>query len=124
VKQKNVAGMKPAHFRAAVANIMRRVLVDYARARKTAKRGGSRRRLPLDGLLACMENHSADLLMLDEALDRLATFDERKCHVVVLRFFGGLTMEEVAAALQVRLRTVERDWTAAKAWLRTELNRE
>ncbi len=110
-----------AHFFSVAAQALRRVLVDHARGRMRAKRGGGRARLQVDeGLIAAYEQ-SVDLLALHEALGRLADEDEQRARVVELRFFGGLTIEEVAAVLGVSVRTVERQWRYARAWLYREL---
>jgi len=119
--QRNVTTMDAPHFRAAVANVMRRILVDHARSRLTQRRGGGAPILPLDTLVAQVERRGFTLPALDEALERLAHLDHRKSRVIELRFFGGLSVEEVSSVLCVRRRTVERDWTFAKAWLRNEL---
>jgi RNA polymerase sigma factor (TIGR02999 family) len=100
---------------------MRRILVDHARARRAAKRGGGRRRTEFDDAFAVFEERAIDLVALDEVLNRLAEVDERKSRVVELRFFGGLSVEETSRVLNIPLRTVERDWTFAKAWLRSKL---
>jgi RNA polymerase sigma factor (TIGR02999 family) len=102
---------------------MRRILVDHARAHKAEKRGGQEQRLPLDGALAFTEEKGADLLAMDEALTRLNLRDPRLGRVVELRFFGGLSEEEVAEILNVSTRTVKRDWNVARAWLFKEINR-
>ena len=111
-----------AHFFAVCAQLMRRVLVDEARSRKAAKRGGHAVHVPMDEHLIPSPESPVDLLALDEALDRLAVFDARKCRVVELRFFGGLDVEETAAALDVSPQTVLRDWRLAKVWLFRELS--
>jgi RNA polymerase sigma factor (TIGR02999 family) len=96
---------------------MRRILVDHARQRRAAKRGGARSRLPLDEIVLDFQQRAADLQLLDDALTALAEVDPRKAQVVELRFFGGLTAEQVAQVLDISLRTVNRDWELAKAWL-------
>jgi RNA polymerase sigma factor (TIGR02999 family) len=108
------------HFLAVSARLMRRVLVDMARAKKYQKRGGGAEAVTLDEALVVVEP-GRDLVALDEALDGLAKMDERKARVVEMRFFGGLTVEETAAALSVSPDTVMRDWRLAKAWLLREL---
>jgi RNA polymerase sigma-70 factor (ECF subfamily) len=110
------------HFFAVAAQLMRRILVDYARSRKAAKREGGRQRLELTDVLAVSDDRLDEILSIDEALGRLAELDPRKCRVVELRFFGGLSEEEVADVLNVAPRTVRRDWNFAKAWLHGELN--
>ena len=110
-----------AHFFAIAANLMRRVLVDHARRRDAEKRGGSGLRLTLDEGLAVAKETDVDLLAIDEALDRLAKIDAQQARVVELRFFSGLTVDETAAALGVSPKTVKRDWSVARAWLRREI---
>ena len=112
-----------AHFFAVCAQLMRRVLVDMARARNAQKRGGHAVHVPVDERAIANPEPPVDLLALDSALDRLAAFDARKSRVVELRFFGGLDVEETAAALDVSPQTVMRDWRLAKLWLVRELNR-
>lgn len=111
------------HFMAVAARAMRRILVDHARARGYQKRGGDLARITFDeGLFVTTETRE-DLVALDEALNELTTFDERKSRVIELRFFAGLSVEETAAVLQVSPDTVMRDWRLAKAWLSRELRR-
>jgi RNA polymerase sigma factor (TIGR02999 family) len=114
-----------AHFYAVAATMMRRVLIEGARARKRLKRGGGEgRRLTLEPSLALAPaSQEVDLLELDEALTKLARLHERQARVVELRFFSGLSVEETAHALEVASRTVEDDWAIARAWLRRELGR-
>jgi RNA polymerase sigma factor (TIGR02999 family) len=108
-------------FFAAAAIAMRRILIEYARRRLAAKRGGGQRALSIDETTLAV-NESADaLLALDEAITRLAAVDERVARVVEYRYFGGLTEDETAEALEVTSRTVRRDWVKAKAWLYNEL---
>jgi len=110
------------HFLAMVTTIMRRVLVDYARARATLRRGGKRMRLAIDELAdSDTDRHDLDLLILDEALKRLARIDARQAKVVEYRQFGGLTLDEIAAEMDLSARTIDREWTCAKAWLFREL---
>ena len=109
------------HLFAAAAQAMRQVLVDHARTRDAAKRAGGRGRVPLDDVLAYFEAQHLDVIALNEAVDRLFTRDERQGLVVVLRFFAGLSIAEVAAALDVSAATVEGDWRVARAWLRGQL---
>jgi RNA polymerase sigma factor (TIGR02999 family) len=106
-----------AHFFGLSARLMRRVLVDHARARGYQKRGGEMKRVTLDGKDFAASDNPVDVLAIDRALDRLAAIDERKCRVVEMRFFAGLTVEETAAALNVSTDTVKRDWRIAKLWL-------
>lgn len=114
-----------AHFYAVASRAMRHILIDYARSRRAEKRGGAQIRVPLTDDLAAVDGAAGDggvdLISLDEALTRLAERDERMGRVVECRFFGGMTAEETAEALGVSLRTVERDWTRAKAYLYQEL---
>ena len=110
------------HFFAMSARLMRRILVDHARSRKAQKRGGPLRALSLEEALLVSPERGSDLVALDDALKALAAFDARKCQVVELRYFGGLTAEESAEALQVSRETIMRDWRLAKAWLLRELS--
>jgi len=103
------------------ARLMRQILVNHAHHRRTLRRGGDRARVALDPTLAMFEDRCVDLLALDDALDRLAALDARQARVVELRFFGGMTVEETAGALGTSVRTVEREWTLARAWLRREI---
>jgi RNA polymerase sigma factor (TIGR02999 family) len=112
------------HFIHVAARAMRNVLVDHARAKKSDKRGGDRRRQPLDPLLAHYEQSQLDLLALDEALERLGQMDEQLARIVELRFFAGLTIAETAPLLGVSTPTVERGWRVARMWLRRELPSE
>jgi RNA polymerase sigma factor (TIGR02999 family) len=110
-----------AHFLAMAARVMRRILVDSARARRFQKRGGGARVEPLDQERISVEEPSRDLVALDDALTALASIDPRKSRVVEMRFFGGLTNDETAEVLHVSAETVRRDWRLAKAWLLGEL---
>ena len=120
VEGKAVAWQDRAHFLAVSARVMRRILVDFARAKNYQKRGGGAQAVTLDEALVVAEP-GRDLVAIDEALDTLAKMDERKAKVVEMRFFGGLTVEETAVALGVSPDTVMRDWRLAKAWLMREL---
>jgi RNA polymerase sigma factor (TIGR02999 family) len=111
-----------AHFFAVSAQIMRHILVDHARARRSSKRGAGLQRLPLDEALAVCAEQDVDLVALHDALTDLATMDSRKARVVELRFFAGLSVEETANILNVSRETVLRDWRLAKAWLLAELS--
>jgi RNA polymerase sigma factor (TIGR02999 family) len=113
-----------AHFFAVAAQIMRRIMVDHARQRHALKRGGGAIRVTLDECAAVTQTRAAELLALDEALEKLARFDQRKAKVVEMRYFGGLTMEEIANVLKIHVNTVMRDWTAARAWLFAALSGE
>lgn len=115
-----------SHFFAAAAGAMRRILIDHAEKRRTLKRGGDRRRVPLEAVDlpagARLDDRGLDdLLALDRALGRLRQLDERQARVVECRFFAGMSIDEVAEALDVAPATVKRDWTAARAWLNREL---
>ena len=106
-----------AHFFGICARLMRRVLVDHARSRGYQKRGGGAQRVTLDERVLAAPPMDVDLLALDVALEQLAAVDERKCRVIEMRFFGGLSVEETATALNVSTDTVKRDWRIAKLWL-------
>ena len=120
--QKDVAWTGRTHFFAIAARIMRRILADYARQRNAGKRGGGRPHLSLDEELHVTDSQCALIEGLDEALQRLAQLDSRQAQVVEMRFFGGLTEEEIAEVLGVSSRTVKRDWMMARAWLYGELH--
>jgi RNA polymerase sigma factor (TIGR02999 family) len=117
---KNVHWQSRAHFFAVSAQLMRRILVDFARTQSYAKRGGGALQVTLDEALVSGEK-GADIVALDEALRSLAELDERQSKVVELRFFGGLSIEETAEVLKVSEGTVRRDWSLARAWLHREL---
>jgi RNA polymerase sigma factor (TIGR02999 family) len=111
-----------AQFFAIAATTMRRILVDYARTRKRLKRGGGHQPVPLEEAESFLTDEEADeMLALDAALDRLAALAPRVVQVVQCRFYSGLTLEETAQALEVSVKTVQRDWIAARAWLRKEM---
>ena len=112
------------HFVAAAAQLMRRIMVDHARERRSLKRGGGAVKVTLDEAAFVTESRSEELLALDEALERLAVQDPRKSQIVELRYFGGLTVGETAEFLKLSQRTVEREWTMAKAWLYRALSEE
>ena len=120
----NVDWQHRAHFFAAAAQIMRRILLDRARSRVAAKRGGNAARINLDEVPDVSTERAGELIALDDALRALAGIDPRKARVVELRFFGGLTVEETAAILKVSPDTVMRDWIMARAWLLSELSGE
>ena len=109
-----------SHFLALAANTMRRVLVDHARAAKAEKRPGGHEQVEMNSRVQVAEQQ-VDVLNLNEAMDKLAVFDQRLADVVEMRFFGGLSFEEIAEALGISLRTAKRDWALAKSWLDTEL---
>jgi RNA polymerase sigma-70 factor, ECF subfamily len=118
----NVNWEHRAHFFAVSSQIMRRILVDGARARATAKRGGGVPRVNLDEIADVSSGRGDELIVLDEALERLADLDPRKARIIELRFFGGLSVEETAAVLKVSSDTVMRDWRLARSWLLLELS--
>jgi RNA polymerase sigma factor (TIGR02999 family) len=110
-----------AHFLAVAARVMRRILVDHARARRSEKRGGHVANVTFDEALLVSSEPRQDFVALDEALEVLAKFDKRKSRVIELRFFGGLSVEDTASVLKVSPATVMGDWRLAKAWLRREM---
>ena len=112
-----------AHFLAMSARLMRRTLVDHARAKGYQKRGGDAVRVTFDDMAVAAKERGHDLVALDDALELLAKVDERKSRVVEMRFFGGLTVEETASVLKVSVDTVMRDWKLAKVWLSRELKK-
>jgi len=112
-----------AHFFAMSAQLMRRILVDFARSRGSQKRGAGAVHLSLDEVASVCQEPDPNLLALDDALKALAAFDERESKVVELRFFGGLSAKETAEVLKVSVETVQRDWRLAKIWLLRELSR-
>jgi RNA polymerase sigma-70 factor (ECF subfamily) len=118
----NVHWQNRAHFFALSARLMRRILVDFARSRRYAKRGGGAQPVCLDDSLAVARKPSPDVVAVDDALNALAKIDARKSQVVELRFFGGLTADETAEVLKVSPETVRRDWKLAKVWLLRELS--
>ena len=113
-----------AHFFALAAQVMRHILVDYARNRQREKRGGGSARIGLEDALNLSSHFDPELIALDETLEALAKKDPRKGLIVELRYFGGLSIEETAEALGVSATTVRREWTMAKAWLRREMRKE
>lgn len=124
VDQKHVHWKNRAHFFALSAQLMRRILVDHARKRNYAKRGGGANKITFDEAMVVSPERGKDLTALNDALERLATIDERKSKVIELRFFGGLSVEETAEVLGVSPLTVKRDWSMAKAWLYNSLSNE
>jgi RNA polymerase sigma factor (TIGR02999 family) len=110
-----------AHFFGIASTAMRRILVDHARAKRAAKRPGSQQKVDLDTAPLLTVPHSDEIIALDLALDKLSQFDARQSRIVELRYFGGLTSEEVAETLGISVITVQRDWAVAKAWLHGEL---
>ena len=121
VDQKNTHWQNRAHFFGIAAQIMRRILMNYARDRHRLKRGGGAIQVSLSEVDLVSGTKASELLALDEALDRLSAIDERKARVVEFRYFGGLSVEETAEVLQVSSITVMRDWNMAKAWLAREI---
>jgi len=113
-----------AHFFAVAAQLMRRIMIDHARQRRALKRSGGAIRVTLDECAAVTQTRADELLALDEALEKLAAFDQRKAKVVEMRYFGGLTMEEIAHVLKIHVNTVTRDWTTARAWVSAALSGE
>lgn len=111
-----------AHFMAIAAGVMRRVLVDHARAHQAHKRGGLRRQVTLHDEFENLSSAPLDILALNEALDRLALLDQRQSKIVELHFFGGLSFEEIAEVLGVAVRTAKRDWSMARSWLHIQLS--
>ena len=124
VDQSRVGWRGRTHFFAVGAKVMRRLLVDHARSRQRQKRGGGRERLVLHDDMKISPQSDEDLLDVDEALDKLAKVDPRQAEIVEMRFFGSMSVQEVASVLGVSKRTVEGEWTMAKAWLRRELSNE
>jgi RNA polymerase sigma factor (TIGR02999 family) len=122
VDQTRVNWQNRAHFYGIASRMMRRVLIDHARSHATEKRGGGTIRLSIDDVQVSLEERATSFVALDEAMKRLEQMDERKCKVVELRFFGGLSDEEIAEVLGVTTRTVLRDWKKARLWLYRELS--
>jgi RNA polymerase sigma factor (TIGR02999 family) len=112
-----------AHFFAVAAQLMRRILVDHARKHNAAKRGGKNATLVLDDAVATPTRQAVDLAALDDALNNLATLDPRQAHIVEMRFFGGLSIDETSKALGISPATVKREWTTARTWLFDEITR-
>ncbi|MEA2257525.1 MAG: hypothetical protein QOJ51_350 [Acidobacteriaceae bacterium] len=123
VQQPQIPWQSRAHFFATASHLMRHILVDHARARRAGKRGGLQRQVTLDDALLPSSERTMDVLILDEALKNLAQFDPRQARIVELHFFSGLTFAEIALVLKVTERTVKRDWSMARAWLKGELSK-
>ena len=121
VDEKNIDWQSRAHFYGMAAQMMRSILVDYARSRGAIKRGGGERKLSLSVVDRLAAEPELDLVALDDALKTLAEIDQRQSRIVELRFFGGLDIEETAEALQLSPATIKREWRMAKAWLYQEL---
>jgi RNA polymerase sigma factor (TIGR02999 family) len=124
IDQRNVRWQNRAQFFSIASRLMRRILIDHARSHQYAKRGGGTRRVSLDEATVVAQEQAAELVALDDALKSLAAIDPRKCQVVELRFFGGMSVEESAEVLGVSAVTVMRDWSTAKAWLQREMEKE
>ena len=123
-EQRNFEWESRAHFFAICATLMRRILVDYAKTKHRAKRGGGAVHVPVEGLmLSASKTDGIDLLALDDALTRLAKLDPQQARIVELRFFSGFSIEDTAAVLGISPSSVKREWRAAKAWLRHELTK-
>ena len=123
-RQDSMGAQHRSEFFTAAASVMRRILVDHARARNATKRGGGVETLALDETVAALEENSGDLIALDAALECLEQRDARKARLVELRFYAGLGMREAAEVLSVSLRQAERDWTVARAFLKSALDRQ
>jgi RNA polymerase sigma-70 factor, ECF subfamily len=121
VDQKEVHWQNRSHFFGIAAQQMRRILLDYARSHKAAKRGGLAGKLSLEEVMVAAKDNSGDVVALDETLSRLEAIDAQQAKIVELRVFGGLTVEEIAQVLSISPATVKRDWSMAKAWLTREL---
>jgi RNA polymerase sigma factor (TIGR02999 family) len=123
IDQTNVRWQNRAHFFGIAANLMRQILVNHALSHQAAKRGGTAVRLALEDDAGVAKEQDVDLVVLDEALSRLATLDSRQVRIIELRFFGGLTIEETGEVMQISPATVKREWTSAKAWLHCSLTK-
>jgi RNA polymerase sigma factor (TIGR02999 family) len=124
VEQNRVVWQNRAHFFGIAANLMRRILCDYAKTKHRVKRGGEAENLPLEeAIYVVADEKDVDLLALDKVLDELAEIDEQQARVVELRYFSGLSIEETAEVLKISPATVKRDWQMAKAWLHHQLSR-
>ena len=119
--QREVEWNNRAHFFAVAATLMRRVLLDHARKRHTAKRGAAPHKATLEEGLLVADEHLEDVIIMDECLTRLAAIDPRQARIVELRFFAGLDVEEIAAVMEISTATVKREWASAKAWLHREM---
>src|SRR5271155_3266140 len=121
VEQRSVDWQSRAHFFGIAAQVMRRILIDHARGYLRDKRGGGQKPVPIDEALVFAPEQSMELVKIDQALEQLTKLDPRQAKIVELRFFGGLTVEQTADLLGISEKTVKRDWSMAKAWLRGEL---
>jgi RNA polymerase sigma factor (TIGR02999 family) len=124
IDQREVDWNNRAHFFSIAAETMRRILVNYAHSHKAAKRGGEATRLSIDQIASIPGASEVDVILLDEALERLAAMDPEQARIVELRFFGGLTVKEVAAVLNLSTTTIEREWRTAKAWLQDQISQQ
>jgi RNA polymerase sigma factor (TIGR02999 family) len=124
VRQEVPQWQNRAHFFGVAAQLMRHILVDHARGRRTAKRGGPTPRLVLNEEIAAAQNPEIDVVELDGALDKLTALDPQQGRLIELRFFGGLSIEETAVVLGVSSATVKREWATARAWMRRELKKD
>lgn len=124
IESKTVQWQNRAHFFGIAARVMRRILVEHARRRNELKHGGGAVQISLTAVEQMATERGTDVLALDEALNQLATFDPRKSQIVELRFFGGLSENETAEVLRVSLRTIQREWNLARAWLYQQLSQE
>lgn len=122
IQESQVPWQNRAHFFATASRLMRQILVNHARSRNAIKRGGLQHQITLDEVILPTRNHSVDILAVHEALERLMLFDHRQGRIVELHFFGGLSLEEIAIVLHISERTVKRDWSMARAWLRLQLS--
>jgi RNA polymerase sigma factor (TIGR02999 family) len=122
IDQRNVSWQNRAQFFGLAAKMMRRILVNHAEAHHAAKRGGHAQKLSLDEAVSFFEEEQVDLLALNQALNRLSALDERQSEIIELKFFGGLSIEEVAEMLSISPATVKREWNMAKAWLLKEMS--
>lgn len=124
IDQKHVQWQNRAHFFAIASQMMRRILITHAQSHGYAKRGGGALKVSLDEAAVLSQERASDLIALDEALKGLTAIDPRRSQVVELRFFGGLSNEEIAEVLNISTNTVTRDWNVAKAWLHREMSKE
>lgn len=123
IEQRDTNWQNRAHFFGVAAQLMRRILVDHARSRGRVKRGGCQQRIPLDDALRFSREQAAELLAIHEALISLEKVDQRQTQIVMLRFFGGLTEDQIAEVLKISPKTVQREWSFAKAWLHREMSK-
>lgn len=124
INQRDVKWQNRAHFFAIAAKLMRRILLDHAKAQHRAKRGGDAQHVPLSEAIISSDKPSGELIALDEALNKLAEIDLQKSKIVEMRYFGGLSMDEIAEVLGISAVSVRRHWGMAKAWLRREVGRQ